>query len=109
MNTATQINDALEATVDFRHQANDNKTPVANTKDVDNIQVYQGITVHGMVLFGDNKAEPVPNKTDLIKKEGSFVYEFGTMLITIWNKQIEKVEEGFYEMKNICHHVQQIN
>ena len=60
-----------------------------------------------MVLFGDNKAEPVP-KTDLIKKEGSFVHEFGTMPITIWNKQIQTVEEGFYEMKNICHHVQQI-
>ena len=57
-----------------------------------------------MVLFGDNKAEPVPNKTDLIKKEGSFVHEFGTMPITIWNKQIETVEEDFYEM-NICHHV----
>ena len=108
MNTATQINDALEATVDFCRKAN-NKTPVVNTKDVDNIQVYQGITVHGMVLFGDNKAEPVPNKTDLIKKEESFVHELGTMPMTIWNKQIETVEEGFYEMKNICHHVQQIN
>ena len=109
MNTATQINNALEVTADFCREANDNKTPMANTKDVDNIQVYQGITVHGMVLFGDNKAEPVPNKTDLIKKEGSFVHEFGTMPITIWNKQIETVEEGFYEMNNICHHVQQIN
>ena len=63
MNTATQINDALEATADFCREANDNKTTMANTKDVDNIQVYQGITVHGMVLFEDNKAEPVPNKT----------------------------------------------
>lgn len=69
VNTATQINDALEATVDFCREGNDNKTRVVNTKDVDDIQVYQGITVHGMVLFGDNKAEPVPNKTDLIKKE----------------------------------------
>ena len=42
-----------------------------------------------MVLFGDNKAEPVPNKTDLIKKEGSFVDELGSIPITIWNKQIE--------------------
>ena len=94
VNTATQINDALEATVDFCREANDNKTPVANTKNVDNIQVYQGITVTGIVLFGDNKAEPVSNKTDLIKKEGSFVHEFGTMPMTIWNKQIETVEEG---------------
>ena len=101
MNTATQINDALEATVDFCREPNDNETPVVNTKDLDDIQVYQSITVRGMVLFGDNKAEPVPNKTDLIKKEGSFVDEFGTMPITIWNKQIETVEEGFYEIKKI--------
>lgn len=101
MNTATQINDALEATADFCREANDNKTTMANTKDVDNIQVYQGITVHGMVLFGDNKAEPVPNKTDLIKKKGSFVDEFGSIPIMIWNKQIETEEEGLYEIKNV--------
>ncbi|CAH3140985.1 unnamed protein product, partial [Porites evermanni] len=41
VNTATQINDALEATLDFCREANDNKTPVANTKDVDNIQVIK--------------------------------------------------------------------
>ena len=60
-----------------------NETPVVNTKDLDDIQVYQSITVHGMVLFGDNKAESVPNKTDLIEKEGSFVDEFGSIPITI--------------------------
>ena len=54
-----------------------------------------------MVLFGDNKAEPVPNKTDLMKKKGSFVDEFGSIPIMIWNKQIETEEEGLYEIKNI--------
>ena len=54
-----------------------------------------------MVLFGDNKAEPVPNKTDLIKKKGSFVDECGSIPIMIWNKQIETEEEGLYEIKNI--------
>ena len=73
---------------------------MVNTKDLD-IQVYQSITVHGMVLFGDNKAEPVPNKTDLIKKKGSFVDEFGSIPIMIWNKQIETEEEGLYEIKNV--------
>ena len=73
---------------------------MVNTKDLD-IQVYQSITVHGMVLFGDNKAEPVPNKTDLIKKKGSFVDECGSIAIMIWNKQIETEEEGLYEIKNI--------
>ena len=61
---------------------------MVNTKDLDDIQVYQSITVHGMVLFGDNKAEPLPNKTDLLEKEGSFVDECGSIPITIWNKQI---------------------
>ena len=51
-------------------------------------------------FFWDNKAEPVPNKTDLIKKEGSFVDEFGSIPITIWNNQIETEEEGLYEIKN---------
>ena len=74
---------------------------MVNTQDLDDIQVYQNVTIHGILLFGDNKAKPVPNKTDLIKKEGSFVNEFGTMSITIWNKQIETVEESFYEIKNI--------
>ena len=73
---------------------------MVNTKDLD-IQVYQSITLHGMILFGDNKAEPVPNKTDLIKKKGSFVDEFGSIPIMIWNKQIETEEEGLYEIKNI--------
>ena len=73
---------------------------MVNTKDLD-IQVYQSITVHGMVLFGDKKAEPVPNKTYLIKKKGSFVDEFGSIPIMIWNKQIETEEEGLYEIKNI--------
>ena len=48
-------------------------------------------------------------KLILSKRKDPFVHEFGTMPITIWNKQIETVEEGFYEMNNICHHVQQIN
>ena len=54
-----------------------------------------------MFLFGDNKAEPVPDKTDLIKKKGSFVDEFGSIPIMIRNKQIETEEEGLYEIENI--------
>ena len=54
-----------------------------------------------MVLFGDRGVEPVPTKTDLIKREGSFVDEFGNISITLWNEQIESIEEGFYEIHNI--------
>ena len=59
MNTATKINDALEATVDLCYEPNNNETPGLNIKDLDDIQVYQSITVRHMVLFGDNKAEPL--------------------------------------------------
>lgn len=74
---AKQINDALEP------------TPVVTTKDHDDIQVYQTITVRGMVLFGENKAQPFPTKTDLIKRERSFVDEVGNIPITIWNEHIK--------------------
>ena len=101
MNTATQINDALEATLDFCREPDDNETPVVNTKDLDDIQVYQNVTIRTILLFGDSKAKPVPNKTDLIKKEGSFMNEFGTIPMTLWNKQIQTLQESFYEIKNI--------
>ena len=66
VNAATQINHALEANDDFPCDTDNNETPVVTTKDVQDIQVYQSVTVHGMVLFGDRRAEPVPTKTDLI-------------------------------------------
>lgn len=101
VNAATQINHALEANVDFPCDTDNNKTPVVTTKDLEDIQVFQSVTVCGMVLFGDRRAESIPTKTDLIKREGSFVDEFGNIPITIWNEQIESTEEGFYEIHNI--------
>ena len=101
VNAATQINDALEAKVDFCCDTHYNETPVVTTKDLDDIQVYQTITVRGMVLFGENKAQSVPTKTDLIKREGSFVDEVGNIPIAIWNEHIESTQEGFYEIQNI--------
>ena len=101
VNAATQINHALEANVDFPCDSRNNETPVVTTKDLEDIQVYQTVTVRGMVLFGDRRAEHVPTKTDLIKREGTFVDEFGNIPITIWNEQIESTEEGFYEIHNI--------
>lgn len=106
-NTATQINDALEATADFCREANDNKTPVPTQRM---LTIFKFIKVSQfMAWFFLKITRQNLSLTKLIKKEGSFLHEFGTMPITIWNKQIETVEEGFYEMKNICHHVQQIN
>ena len=76
-NAATQINHALEANVDFPCDTDNNKTPVVTTTDLEDILVYQSVTVRGMILFGDRGVEPVPTKTDQIKREGSFVDEFG--------------------------------
>lgn len=53
VNAATQINHALEANVDFPCDSRNNETPVVTTKDLEDIQVYQTVTVRGMVLFGD--------------------------------------------------------
>ena len=86
---AKQINDALEP------------TPVVTTKDLDDIQVYQTITVRGMVLFGENKAQPFPTKTDLIKRERSFVDEVGNIPITIWNEHIKSTQKGIYKIQNV--------
>ena len=69
VNAATQINHALEANVDFPCDTDNNQTPVVTTKDLEDIQVYQSVTVRGMVLFGDRRAEPVPTKSDLIKRD----------------------------------------
>ena len=74
---------------------------MVTTTDLEDIRVYQSVTVRGMVLFGDRGVEPVPTKTDLIEREGSFVGEFGNIPITLWNGQIESIEEGFYEIHNI--------
>ena len=72
---------------------------MVTTTDLEDIRIYH--TVRGMVLFGDRGVEPVPTKTDLIKREGSFVDEFGNIPIALWNEQIESTEEGFYEIHNI--------
>ena len=63
----------LGTNIDFPCDTDNNETPVVTTKVLEDIQVYQSVTVRGMVLFGDRRAEPVPTKTDLIKREGSFV------------------------------------
>ena len=101
VNAATQINHALEVNVDFPCDTDNNKAPMVTTTDLEDIRVYQSVTVRGMVLFGDRGVEPVPTKTDLIEREGSFVGEFGNIPITLWNGKIESTEEGFYEIHNI--------
>ena len=101
VNAARQINDALEPEVDFSCDTHYNETPVVTSKDLDHIQVYQTITVCDMVLFGEKKAQPFPTKTDLIKREGSFVDEVGNIPTIIWNKHIQSREEVIYKIQNV--------
>ena len=82
MNTAKQINDAFEPEVDFSCDTQYNETPVVTTKDLDHFQVYQTITVCGMVLFGENKAQQKltlsKEKDPLLTKLEIFQSQFGT-------------------------------
>ena len=55
VNAATQINDALEVKVDFCCDTHYNETPMVTTKDLDDIQVYQTVTVRGNNNNNNNK------------------------------------------------------
>ena len=51
--------------------------------EVEKIQVYEVVSVHGMLLFGENKPEVVPTKPYLQKLEGYIVDESGSTPITV--------------------------
>ena len=65
--------------------------PLTTTQELDDIKVYQSVTVRGLLLFGD-KPEQLPTRSDLTKLEGCFVDQVGSIPVTIWNEQIELVE-----------------
>ncbi|XP_020904010.1 uncharacterized protein LOC110242371 [Exaiptasia diaphana] len=103
INNNTQINDAIETTVDFSFNASSNSPTAAlvTTKDLEKIQIFQAITIRGLIVFGGNQPESIPTKPDLIKKEGLLLDKSGKIRITLWNEQIQRVEEGFYSIENI--------
>ena len=103
VNPNTQINDALETAVDFSKETmTAEQASLCTTRDVEELQIYQSISIKGFVLFGDRQPEKIPTKKDLTKREGCLVDEAGSVLITLWNEQIELIAEGFYEVQNIC-------
>lgn len=102
VNPNTQINDALETAVDFSKETmTAEQASLCTTRDVEELQIYQSISIKGFVLFGDRQPEKIPTKKDLTKREGCLVDEAGSVLITLWNEQIELIAEGFYEVQNI--------
>lgn len=75
--------------------------PPTTTQELDDIKVYQSVTVRGLLLFGD-KQEQLPTRSDLTKLEGCFVDQVGSIPVTIWNEQIELVEnKQYYQIENI--------
>lgn len=103
INPNTQINEALETSVDFskddcKHAP---EIPVCQTADLDDIQIHQSITIKGYIVFGDRQAEKIPSKKDLIKREGCLVDERGNVPITLWNDHIKSISSGFYEVKGV--------
>ena len=98
----TNIDDAPETKVNFSYKETSASEQLATTKDIENIKVFEMVTVRGLVLFGDNTAEWVPTKPGLTKLEGCFLDESGSVMITIWNEQIEQTENNqYYEIENI--------
>ncbi len=70
--------------------------------EVEKIQVYEVVSVHGMLLFGENKPEVVPTKPYLQKLEGYIVDESGSTPITVWNEQIQRVMDShFFHIQNV--------
>ena len=102
VNQNTNIDDAPETKVNFSYKETSASEQLATTKDIENIKVFETVTVRGLVLFGDNTAERVPTKPGLTKLEGCFLDESGSVRITIWNEQIEQTENNqYYEIENI--------
>ena len=94
--------DAPETKVDFSYKECSPNAKLATTKDLEDIKVYESVTVRGLVLLGDNTAEQVPTKPGPKKLEGCFLDESGNIKIAIWNEQIEQIENNkCYEIENI--------
>ena len=75
------------------------RTTCLNTQELEAVKVYECVTVHGLVLFGENNAENVPSKPGLTKLEGCFVDEHGSIPLTLWNNDIGNVENNEYYLR----------
>lgn len=106
INPNTQINDALDTTVHFSKEEciSVPDAPTCQTKDLDEMQIHQKISIRGYVVFGERQPEQVPSKNskELIKREGCVIDEVGYVPITLWNDQIKSVQPGYYDIKEIC-------
>lgn len=102
-NQNTQITDALETTVEYSQHDQPREAPkLCTTKELNDIQVHESGSVRGYVVFGDQKAVPIPTKKDLTKREGCLVDDEGIFRVTLWNDSIQSMAEGgFFEIQSM--------
>lgn len=104
INPNTQINDALGTTVHFSKEESCTSAPIApmcQTRDLDDMQVNQSLSIRGYIVFGDHQPEQIPSRHDLIKREGCLVDELGHVPLTLWNDHINSVTPVYYEINNL--------
>ena len=102
VNKNTEIDDARDTEVNFSFRKINETATITTTKDVAEIKVNQIVTIRGLLLFGEKKPEQVPSKPHLTKLETSLVDDYGSIPVTLWNKQINTARDGqHYEIQNI--------
>lgn len=106
VNHNSQITDALETAVEYSQNKNarqEREIPqLCSTKELDDIEIHQSVSVRGFLLFGDQQPVPIPTKKELVKREGRLIDESGIFPVTIWNDAIKLVAEGgFFEIQSI--------
>lgn len=104
VNQTTQITDPLEASVDFSSSTTSpehSSSPTLKVKDLEKMVIHQALNISGLILFGDNQPQSIPSKPDLIKRKGLLLDDTGRVEITLWNEQVQCIQEGFYQVEGI--------
>ena len=102
INPNTQINDAMETAIHFtKDECLKANAAACQTRNLNEIQVHQSVSIRGYIVFGDRQAEQIPSKKELTKREGCLVDEFGNVPITLWNDQAISISPGYYDIEKI--------
>ena len=103
INYNTVVDDADETKVNFSKVVQQTSSShCLSTQDIESIKVYQTVTVKGYVTFGDNIPQQLAMVANRTKLEGRIIDTKGSIPLTLWNDDIQKVDEGqFYIMENM--------
>ena len=104
VNANSQIHEASEIKVPYSctQDATPSVPELSTTRQLlEEIKVYQDVTVKGFILFEDRQPEAIPTKPDLTKREGCFIDTVGCIPITLWNEQIQAIKQGYYEIEHV--------